>query len=47
MAIDDAYATAAEYRGRVEALDPADDAEILTQLLAASRMIERLTAEST
>lgn len=41
MAMLDAYATAAEYRSRVNMTDTSSDAEILVQLKAASRMLER------
>lgn len=40
MALLDAYATAAEYRDRTNKTDTADDADILEQLKAASRMLE-------
>lgn len=40
MAITDAYATAAEYRALTEKSDTADDAEILTDLTAITRMVE-------
>ena len=45
MAISDAYATAAEYRGRVTKTDTADDATILTQLTAVSRYLENRTGQ--
>jgi hypothetical protein len=41
MAITDAYATAATYRGLISKSDTAEDAEILTDLTAISRYIER------
>ena len=41
MALLSAYATAAEYRSRTNKTDIADDADILAQLTAMSRMLER------
>ena len=41
MAIDDAYATAAQYRSAVGMLDTSDDAEVLEQLTAVSRVLEQ------
>lgn len=43
MAIDDAYATAAEYRARTNKSDATDDATILAQLKSVSRWIEHYT----
>lgn len=43
MAITDAYATAAEYRSRVQKSDSGDDTAILADLKAASRFIESRT----
>jgi len=43
MAVTDAYATASEYRERVDKEDTTDDVQILAQLTAASRYIERCT----
>ena len=40
MAISDAYATAAEYRAATDKVDTSEDAAILTDLTAVSRMIE-------
>lgn len=40
MAVTDAYATAEEYRARVTKADPADDADVLEQLTAVSRLID-------
>tara|TARA_Y100000310_G_scaffold15565_1_gene15614 strand:+ start:392 stop:1009 length:618 start_codon:yes stop_codon:yes gene_type:complete len=41
MAVTDAYATAATYRGLVSKSDTGEDAEILTDLTAISRYMER------
>lgn len=41
MAVTDAYATAATYRALIDKSDTAEDAEILTDLTAVSRYIER------
>ena len=41
MAITDAYATAAEYRGVIDKDNTAEDAEVLVDLTAISRYIER------
>lgn len=41
MAVIDAYATAVEYRGRVTKSDTGDDATILAQLTAISRLIDQ------
>jgi hypothetical protein len=43
MAVTDAYATAATYRSLLDKSDTAEDAEILTDLKAVSRFIERKT----
>ena len=43
MAITDAYATAAEYRSEIHRSDSADDTEILLDLAAVSRYLERMT----
>lgn len=40
MAVTDAYATAEEYRARVTKADVADDADVLEQLTAVSRLID-------
>lgn len=45
MAINDAYATPAEYRVSVDKLDAADDPLIATHLLACSRLFERETGQ--
>lgn len=42
MAKSDAYATAAEYRARLSKTDTSEDAEILLDLTAVSRYLERL-----
>lgn len=41
IAINDSYATAAQYRSFVDKSDTSDDANILTQLTAVSRFFER------
>lgn len=41
MAVTDAYATAAEYRSRTTKSDTGNDADILAQLTAISRVIDR------
>jgi len=41
MAVSDAYATAAEFRGRTGKDDTGEDATILSQLQAVSRLIDR------
>ncbi len=41
MAVTDAYATAAEYRTRTTKNDTGDDATILTQLTAVSRLLDK------
>ena len=43
MAIGDAYASAATYRDRIQKSDPGDDATIDLQLLAVSRLLEKMT----
>lgn len=46
MALTDAYATPAEYRAQIEKSDSGDDTEILRNLTAVSRLIERETGRT-